>query len=96
MSTVPLRYKFTLPNSSEQEVVLELDKDTALSVEILSHVTGQKPLGYRAPLGSIGDQFAVNRNDLHIGRAIRHGPVGDARQFGAVPGDQAGQTDAGP
>src|SRR5262245_11783595 len=29
MSTVPLRYRFTLPDSSEQEVVLELDKDTA-------------------------------------------------------------------
>jgi len=36
----------------------ELDKDTALSVEILTHVTGQKPRGYRAPMGSIGDDNA--------------------------------------
>ena len=45
---------------------------------------------------AIGDQRAVDGDDLHIGRTIGNRPGGDARHLRAVLGDEAGHADAGP
>ena len=51
---------------------------------------------FAAGHAAIGDQLAVDRDDLHVGRPVGDRPVGDARHARAVIGDDAGGGDAAP
>ena len=75
-------------NAEMRIVTTVLDGDDSLR-NIGRHFV--QPDRLAAGNAAICDQFAINRDDFHIRRAIRHGPVGDTGQLGAVPGNQTGR-----
>ena len=81
-----------------------VDADMRIEAAVLDGDDGHRNIGrhlvqadgFAAGHAAIGDQLAVDRDDLDVGRPVGNRPVGDARHARAVVDDDAGGGDAAP
>ena len=81
-----------------------IDADMRIEAAVLDGDDGHRYVGRHlvqadrlaAGHAAIGDQLAVDRDDLDVGRPVGNRPVGDARHARAIEGDDAGGGDAAP